>query len=253
MKFLIRLIKGFFMALSMFSVIPAPRVWKDGPHHLMLPLLPVTGAIIGLSWYGFAVLLVWLSLPLILSAALILLFPLLMSGFLHLDGCMDTCDAIFSRAELEKKRAILKDPNAGAFAVISACVYFLLGFAAVYAALERGADLMVLAFIPALPRCVAGFAALKIKLIWESGFVASFKKDTGRAHTAAVVVICALSASAGVFFGGVTALVVMGAALVAAALLCAYCVRQLKGISGDLCGFIITGGELFALLALAVA
>jgi len=252
MKFLIRSAKGFFMALSMFSVIPAPRAWNDESRNMMLPMLPVIGAIIGLLWYGFSVLLIWLSPPLMLAAALIFLFPLLMSGFLHLDGLMDTSDAIFSQAELDKKRAILKDPHAGAFAVISACVYFLLGFAAAYAALTGRAGFVALAFVPALTRCVAGIAALNAKLIWESGFVASFRKDTGRGHTAAVVIIGGLCFTAGVFFGGFDALIVMGAAVFASSLLGFYSVRQLRGISGDLCGFIIAGGELFALLTLAL-
>lgn len=252
MKFFSKPVRGFIMALSMFSIIPAPKVWDEDAQDIMLPLLPVIGAVIGALWYGFSCLLLWLSAPQMLFAALFLLFPLFMSGFLHMDGFMDTCDAIFSRAGLDKKRAILKDPHAGAFAVIALGVYLLMGFAAAFTALERNAGMAALFFAPVLPRCVAGVAALRIRPMWETGFVAQYRKNTKTAHTVFLAVLSALCACACGFFGGIGALIVICASACVSVLLCAYAVRQLDGISGDLCGFIIAGGELSALIALSL-
>lgn len=44
--------------------------------------------------------------------------PWLVTGFMHLDGYMDVCDAVLSRRELATRQRILKDSHCGAFAVI---------------------------------------------------------------------------------------------------------------------------------------
>ena len=70
------------------------------------------------------------------------MYPFFVSGFMHLDGYVDCCDAIFSRAPLEKKKQILKDSRVGAFAVIWVIVLFLMFFASVYSFIEAGASYM---------------------------------------------------------------------------------------------------------------
>ena len=55
--------------------------------------------------------------------------PVLVSGGIHTDGFIDTADALSSYGDKEKKLEILKkDPHTGAFAIISAIMYYLLFF-----------------------------------------------------------------------------------------------------------------------------
>ena len=51
------------------------------------------------------------------------IIPILITGGFHIDGFMDTQDAINSYKPREKKLEILKDPHIGAFAVISLLAY----------------------------------------------------------------------------------------------------------------------------------
>lgn len=51
---------------------------------------------------------------------------MLVTGGIHLDGFLDTQDAMSSYQERERRLEILKDPRAGAFAIISGIVYFLI-------------------------------------------------------------------------------------------------------------------------------
>ena len=53
--------------------------------------------------------------------------PLLVTGGFHVDGFLDTCDALHSYQSMEKKQEILKDPHIGAFAVLSLLTAVLLG------------------------------------------------------------------------------------------------------------------------------
>ena len=106
---------GFGMAWGMFLAIPCPlRRWNEKAREKMLVCLPLIGLIVGGVWVGVY----FLPLPETLHAALLAAAPWLVTGFLHLDGYMDVCDAVLSRRDLETRRKILKDSHCGAFAVI---------------------------------------------------------------------------------------------------------------------------------------
>ena len=58
------------------------------------------------------------------TAVVLVLVPVIVTGGIHVDGLLDTSDALSSWRDREKRLEILKDSHAGAFAVITACVYF---------------------------------------------------------------------------------------------------------------------------------
>ena len=83
-----------------------------------LDFFPLVGAVIGalvcLINIGPAA-----ALDPVVRALASVLIPILVTGGFHLDGFMDTSDALNSYGEPGKKLEILKDPHIGAFAVIS--------------------------------------------------------------------------------------------------------------------------------------
>lgn len=60
--------------------------------------------------------------PSFVSAVLVLV-PVMVTGGIHVDGLLDTSDALSSWQERERRLEILKDSHAGAFAVITACAF----------------------------------------------------------------------------------------------------------------------------------
>lgn len=265
-------IQAFFMSLGMFSSIPCPyRPWNEKARHLMLVFLPVVGLVIGLLWYGIAWLLFWLGVPLQLAAAVLTLYPYLVTGFIHLDGFMDTSDALLSRRSLEEKLRILKDPHTGAFAVISVGVLFLLCYASMSSVVEQvhfkkaleiaSGDLMpVLILIPVVTRCCSAVAVLTGKPLSHSQY--KTEPDTKKPIAEVTVIImtgvaamlAALAVGSG-FFGGEAAWaipVILVCAVVAYLSAIFGSSRQLGGVSGDLAGYSLTISEAFALIALAI-
>ena len=99
------------------------------------PMLAIVGEIFALLWLAL-----WsvLTLPQNLSPVLRGFFmtfgTLALTGGLHLDGLMDTCDAIFSRRDRQKRLQILSDTHAGSFAVMS-CVCVVLAKTLLFAEL----------------------------------------------------------------------------------------------------------------------
>ncbi len=118
------------IAFSTYSRIPMPQVeWNEKNMRCTLLFFPLVGAAVGAVFWGADALCRLLGLGAALRAALLTAVPVAVTGGIHLDGYCDTVDALASHASREKKLAILKDSNAGAFAVIWCCVWFLLYFA----------------------------------------------------------------------------------------------------------------------------
>ena len=241
------------MSLGMFCAIPLPRrQWDDSCLDLVLCFFPLVGLLLGLLWRGLAWLLALSGIHIMLATAALAVAPFLLTGFLHLDGYMDTGDALLSRRPLEEKLRILKDPHTGAFAVVLAAVLFILQFAAVYAALDAGGSFTPVVFIAVVSRCCASLAILCLQVMPQSGYGNMFKGSTGAPHKAFVGALAVAATGASYVFGGRTGLT---AALATAAgftwaMTRAY--KELKGVSGDLTGFALTIGEWCGLAAMAV-
>jgi adenosylcobinamide-GDP ribazoletransferase len=206
----------------------------------------------------FAGLLRWRVSP-VLRGALMTLFYLWVTGGLHMDGLMDTCDAVFSRQSREVRLEILSDTHAGAFAVIGCVAVSLLKTGIFSELFEAGfpsppfeASLpAVLAIIPVYSR--AGLGML---------FYLPFAREDGLARTLGgacishdrfilmfaygLLSICVIS-----FLGPkwIIVPVAMGIFLYRYGL---YCVEVFGGVTGDLMGAFVEMSETLALLTLVV-
>lgn len=236
-------IYGFFMAWGMFLAIPCPKkIWRESARRKMVACLPLVGLIAGLVWAGC----VWLSafLPLPLGALLCAAAPWLVTGFLHLDGFMDVCDAVLSRRDLETRQRILKDSHCGAFAVICLALLFLCQWAVF---LSAGViPLLPLVLVPVSCRACAALAVLTLRPIAVSQYSAMERGGAPVVFVALVLTgVCALSA---ILWGSFAPL----AAAAGYALAVWYADRQLGGMSGDVSGFALTLGELCGAAALVL-
>ena len=122
---------NFKVAFAMFSKIPMPRAdWTKENMKYMFCFFPFIGTVIGILTMAVA----WLGLrfgyePGFVTVVLVLI-PVLVTGGIHVDGLLDTSDALSSWQERSRRLEILKDSHAGAFAVITAAVYFVTWYGA---------------------------------------------------------------------------------------------------------------------------
>lgn len=246
-----RLFTPLFMVWGMFSAIPCPcKLWDDARRGAMLPWVPVLGLLHGLIWYLAALVLRVLLGGGLLMAAVLCLLPWLTSGGIHLDGYMDCCDAILSRRDLEGRRKILKDSHVGAFAVIGLVVLALLQFAA-FADLDPRQELLPLLLIPVAARADSILAINFIPPLPTSGYAGRGGAARDLRCTVAVSVMLAVAVFLPLFLCGAAGLAVLIAGLGSCLALC-YCIRDLRGMNGDISGCGITMGELCGVLALAL-
>lgn len=231
----------------MFSSIPCPyRPWDEDSRDMMTAMLPLVGAVIGGLWYLLS-LIGGLFLPETLHAALIAVLPFLLTGFMHLDGFMDTSDAVLSWRPLEERQKILKDVHCGSFAVVCLAILMLLMFAAAKDTL--GKDLNALLFIPVASRCMSAFCVTYLPAIGHSEYSGMQKR--GATPVVAIALLATALLLGGLFAGG-RCVVALTAVFLGYGLAMLRAFRSLGGVSGDLAGFSLCIGELCGLIALAV-
>ncbi len=241
-------------AFATFSIIPMPRIdWNEKSLRGLLGALPLVGAVIG----GACCLFFWLSgllqLPPILTAAALTLIPLAVSGGIHMDGFADTVDALKSYGEPEKKRAILKDPHAGAFAVIGVTCYILLYFA-LSAALPYSWEMLILLGIThVLARVTGALLSLLLPGSTNQGMLHAFREAASRTNMIVLIIWAVLALLGAAFLSPLAA----GAFLPASAAVFFYvrhtAKKQFGGMSGDLAGFCISLAEIALLFVLVLS
>ncbi len=167
-------VTAFFMAWGNFFAIPCPlKRWNSKYTSLMLGFLPAIGLLIGIVWALVYYLLMRAGFSFFAGAFIVALLPFVLSGFMHMDGFMDVCDAILSRRNLEERQRILKDSTTGAFAVVCA-IFLILGyFCFLASALSSSViDFANMILIVVLSRSVAGLMVLNSKPMKTSQYVA---------------------------------------------------------------------------------
>ena len=126
-----KLFGAMAIGISMYSKIPMPRVeWNKENMKYAICFFPLVGAVIGVVQTLLGTfLLTHTGCGKLFFAGIMTIVPILISGGIHMDGLLDTFDALSSYADREKKLEILKDSRAGAFAVLGLGVYLVASLA----------------------------------------------------------------------------------------------------------------------------
>lgn len=253
------LLQGLLIAFAMYSRIPVPAIaWTEQNMGFCMAFFPCVGAAAGAAEVGLVLLGRHLGLGEVLTAVLLTLLPIALTGGIHMDGLMDTLDARHSYGSRERKLEILKDSRAGAFAVLGCGCYLLLYMGFWQEILRRGAGLEALgafALGMVLERALSGLSVLYFPNARGDGTAAGFQRAAAGRRMSAVLLAAWLAASA---LGMLLLAPLPGAGMLAAALaVFGYyrwmSRREFGGITGDLAGYFLQLCELAMLAAWAAA
>ena len=259
------------IAISMYSKIPMPNVeWTEERMRYVMCFFPLVGIVQGAAlglWLHLALDVLNLSVG---AAALTgAAIPLQVTGGIHMDGFLDTMDAIHSYGDRSRKLEILKDPHLGAFAVISFGVYMMLylGVFHEYLSLvlreDRG-DRYFLYAVPCLvfvmERAFSGLSVVTFPQAKKKGLAAGFggaaKKKADSLVLLLWMLICLGAGAAAVKMGcrgaGTAAGVLLMTHLAVFIWYYRMSVKQFGGVTGDLAGCFLQVCELAGLAAAAV-
>lgn len=240
----------FALAWRLLTSIPLsflPAV-SDRPAGLAAAYYPLVGLILGLLLAGTDWILSFFW-PDSLAAALLLALWAGLTGLLHLDGFMDSCDGLLPPRDPARRLEIMKDSRVGAFGVVGAILLLLVKFNAL-AALPPAVRLPALIVIPTLARWAMTWAMTRYPLARREGTGVFFSAGLGWRQVGVASVIAGAAALVlmgwtGVLLLSITWLVITVVARLAMA--------RIGGLTGDVYGAICEVTETTLLLAVMAA
>lgn len=238
------IINSFFIALSMYSRIPIPRVdWEKENMRYAMCFFPMIGVVIGAVMYLAGWLLDKAAVGTLFRGVVFTLIPIIITGGIHMDGFMDTMDALGSWGDREKKLEILKDSHAGAFAILGMGCY-LMWSVAVWS--ELPAEVLRVCGVGfVLSRALSGFSVVTFPAARNSGLLKMFQD--GAQKKVVRITMCLYVAAAVIMMAVMNARAMTGAVIGVMIAFLYYIVvsrKQFGGVTGDLAGFFLETAEL---------
>lgn len=183
--------------------------------------------------------------PSAVTSAITLVVLIALTGGLHLDGLMDSCDGLFGRSDPSRRMDIMRDSRVGGFGVLGAISTLLLKYAAL-AAVADPWRLVALALAPMLGRWAMVLAIWGFPCARPEGLGRAFKETTSWRSALVASLIAATVAVGLLRLNGVGLLVVAGAATW---LVAKFVCTRIPGLTGDIYGAVNEVVEVVCLLS----
>ncbi len=250
---------GILLAIQFFTVYPVRKELPLGRKEVtaMYIALPFVGATIGLVLYALSTLLLNnLGFGTMLTAILVVLASIVLTGGLHLDGWADTGDAFFSYKDRTKRLEIMEDPRIGAFGTMALVFLVLVKVGIFHEVFTQGhGSLLLFTLIPLLTRVGMALCFVTLPVAKNTG-IAFFFKEKIQMKTVVISVsltgIIALCGFIAVTWNLGLALIFAAVLVVAIVVFRRWAEKHFGGITGDLAGAFIEGMEVVFWLVVLV-
>lgn len=243
--------KQFLLAISFLTTIPAygNRLANDREVAGSLVFYPLVGFLMGALLAGLSYITHLLPLG-IGGTALIIVFWIILTGGLHLDGMMDTADGLFSGKERERKLEIMRDSRVGAMGAIALAALLILKFSFL-SIIDYPEALWVLMICPAWGRCIMVVAIYFFPYARSGpGLGKLFADQVNLFHVLLAVATFIL----GVYLlAPASGLILLGITILPMVLIVVWIAGQLGGLTGDTYGAICEISETVLLITFALA
>ena len=243
----------FLAALEFLTIIPLPRWRGVSPEEVgrSTGYFPVVGIIIGLILAGLNWLL-GLILPSAIVNALLIVSMVLISGALHLDGFVDTCDGMAGGKTVEERWQVMHDSRAGSFGIVGAFCLLLVKYVSLNSVPE--ALLMAtLVLMPVVSRWAMVYAIFAYPYARPSGLGKVFKQGASWqrlviATLITLAVAIGLARVANITYFYLAGFVIMLGVWVIVIAMATYLKRRFSGLTGDTYGAINEVAEVCVLV-----
>ena len=241
---------SFLVGLQFLTRIRIVRqtVWTAEDFGRSTRFFPLVGLVLGICYALAAWTLISVLGMRALTAALLLILPLILTGGLHADGFMDTADGVFSGRERERKLEIMKDSRVGSFGVVAFVLLMFLQFALL---LDMSPPLLVSVFfvMPIIGRMAMVLAVSCFPYARADGMGKTFADMADRR----TVAIAAVTTSVLVIPIGLLATLALVIGIVFSLLFCRWMTAILGGVTGDVYGAATVLTETIVLVVFSLA
>ena len=245
-------IRSLLVAFATYSRIPVPRVaWTDENRRYALCFFPLVGAAVGAALTAWLLACDALGFSSLLRGAVGAAIPLLVTGGIHMDGFMDTCDALASWQTRERRLEILKDSHVGAFAVMACCGYMLVMAGLLGEAAAKDAPAIAACFV--LSRALSAVSSVLMRGARPEGMLSGLTRASqGRAVAASGALYALVCAAVWALRGWRLAALCLAFAAVCLLGYRRMAYRHFGGVTGDLAGWLLQVTELCLIAAVVI-
>lgn len=241
--------QGILLALQFFTVVPVTKSYPLTKRTItvMYMTLPLVGAAIGSIMYAIFTGLAYSDVSPFMTAVLVLLIYIVLTGGLHIDGFADTGDAFFSYRSIEKRHEILADPRLGAFGTLAIVCLLLVKVAIFYEiTLHASGSILFFCSMPLFARATMNIYFCSTIPAKKEGIAAFYEQRLMKKLVtiwSSLLIILLL-----IVWGIVTSkwLVMLGMSVMIGCSIWFFhrwTIKHFGGVTGDLCGAFIEGGE----------
>ena len=184
-------------------------------------------------------------LPNLLTSAITVTVLILLTGALHFEGFVDSCDGLFGGHTRERRLEIMRMKNVGAYAVAGGALLLILKFAAIASLSHESTRFWMIVMFPMFSRWGMALALSVFPYAREQGLGTAFRG----VKTAHVVIAGAIALIAAVIFAGLSGIILFAIATIVAILAGLWVTRLLGGLTGDIYGAINELSEVIILIA----
>ncbi len=235
----------FWIAWQFLTIIPSPCRREYGAEDLgkATSFFPVVGLFLGLVLFGLDYLL-GLFLPSILINVLLVIALVILTGALHLDGFIDTCDGFAIKSSTLSRLKVMSDSRVGGFGVVGGCCLILAKFASLVALPQRlRASALIL--MPILSRWGMVYAISIFPLAKKEGMGLAIKQKANWKGMAVATVFSLIIALVLLKWWGAALLAVLSLILLGFS---KYLCSRFGGLTGDAYGAINEFAEVAVLI-----
>ncbi len=243
---------GFFAAVQFLTVIPLPASWTGDTRVDMRSTLwfPVVGLLIGV----ILALAVWL-LSFVFTHQIVITLILIISagitGMLHLDGFIDTCDGVFGNRPVEKRWMIMRDSRAGSYGIVGVVLLIVLKFA-LMSEINTQQLIPSMVIMSMTGRWAMVYGLFAHRYARAEGIGKSYKEGTNLTSFIVATAITAAVYGAFIPLTGYYIFIAGAAAALVAIILGLFFSRRLSGLTGDTYGALNEIAEITVLIAIVL-
>ncbi len=231
--------RALILALQFLTIVPWWGEEDVSPAQMgrSTAFFPLVGAALGTALSAFA----WGAayvLPHSVVAVLVLALWVILTGALHLDGFLDTCDGLFGGHTPDARLHIMRDERVGAFALAGGVLLLLTKYTALAALLSRSQGGLpslypLLILPPTLGRFAMTLAIVAFPYARAEG-LGRWMKDWATYRE--VVLAAGTGAAVAVLLQGKAGLPLLAGTILLTYLLGRFTMRRIPGLTGDVYG-----------------
>ena len=246
MKILESIVVAFQFLTRLY--LPINVEWNTANLRRSLMWFGLVGAFIGVILAGAMTLFNRFDLIPAVSAIIILLIWIFITGGMHIDGISDMADGFFSMRDKEKTLEIMKDSHVGAFGVITIVFLLLIKFEMLkeFIIIEKNVWFLILP--PTIARIAAGLVLSFYETTKKSGLGYTFHSSDPRIFWAIGFIVTLIISS----ILNIKSLIFIGIAILASNLMALWAKKKIGGLNGDIYGAIVETVEVMGMVFICV-